>query len=246
LKGAIGYRRSAVGITAAALILAAGNAAATSLAVIRTEKEIVIAADSRVTNLRNDTSLPDVCKVRQTGNAIAAFVGFVSAGVSMGRDSYNAMDVVDTVLDEKGMLAEKAEKIQAILGSQLKKVLRAVPSAALADLHGFVLGVVIAGEDEQEPILKLHYIRFSLAPDGTLQSNLALCPGAGCPNGSSIRIVAPPARNLGPATEGVRWARGYVQSQIARDVPTIGGPLQLVRITHQGLQWMDQPLICSK
>jgi hypothetical protein len=230
----------------AAFALTAANAAATSLAVIRTEKEIVIAADSRVTNLRAGASMPDLCKVRQTGNAIAAFVGFVSAGVTTSRDSYNAMDVVDTILDGKGMLAEKAEKIQAALGSQLKKVLRTVAPAAFADLHGFVLGVVIAGEDEEAPILKLNYIRFSLAPDGTLQSNIALCPGAGCPNGGSIRIVAPPAGNFGPVTEGVRWARGYVQSQIDRDVPTIGGPLQLVRITHQGLQWMDQPLICSK
>jgi hypothetical protein len=29
-------------------------------------------------------------------------------------------------------------------------------------------------------------------------------------------------------------------------VPTIGGPLQLVRITHQGLNWIDLPLVCSK
>ena len=37
-----------------------------------------------------------------------------------------------------------------------------------------------------------------------------------------------------------------LQSQIDRGVPTIGGPLQLVKITHQGLTWIDQPLICSK
>jgi hypothetical protein len=230
----------------AALACFAGNAGATSLAVIRTDKEIVIAADSRVTNLRTDTSMPDVCKVRQTGNAIAAFVGFVTAGPRGRGDSFDAMTTVDAILDEKGMLAEKAVKIEAILGGQLKRVLPAVPPAVFDSLHGFVLGVVIAGEDEEEPVLKLHYIRFTLGPEGRLLSSVALCPGEGCPNRSLVRIVAPPASNLQPVADGVRWARSYVQSQIDLDGPYIGGPLQLVRITHQGLQWMDQPLVCSR
>ena len=58
-----------------AFVIAAGAAGATSLAVIRTDKEIVIAADSRVTRFSSAESVPDMCKVRQTGNAIAAFVG---------------------------------------------------------------------------------------------------------------------------------------------------------------------------
>lgn len=226
------------------MLFAAGDAAGTSLAVIRTDKEIVIAADSRVTSLSTNASMPDRCKVRQTGNAIAAFVGFVSAGSSRGVH-FDAMETVDGILDEKGTLAEKAEKIQGILRDQLRSVLGAAPPKVFADLNGFVLGVVIAGQDEEEPVLKLHYVRFTLAADGTLLSELSLCPGANCPKGTTV-LVAPPANKLAAAPDAVRWARGYVQSQIDRDVPTIGGPLQLVRITHQGLQWMDQPLICSK
>jgi hypothetical protein len=229
----------------AAMLLLAGQAAATSLAVIRTDKEIVIAADSRVTSLLSNVSLPDVCKVRQTGNAIAAFVGFVSARTTRSGDPFDAMHVVDTILDEKGMLAEKAEKIQAILRGQLQRVLGVAPPKVFADLNGFVLGVVIAGEDEDAPVLKLHYLRFTLAPDGALHSSLTLCPGANCPKGAIV-LVAPPAKNLAAAPDPVRWAHDYVQSQIDRDVPTIGGPLQLVRITHQGLQWIEEPLICSK
>ena len=229
----------------AAALFAAGHAAATSLAVIRTDKEIVIAADSRVTGLLSNTALPDTCKVRQTGNAIAAFVGFVSAHATRSAEHFDAMEVVDTILDEPGMLAEKAEKIQAILRSQLRKMLSVAPPKIFAELNGFVLGVVIAGQDEEEPILKLHYLQFTLAPDGTLQSSLTLCPGASCPKGAAA-IVAPPASNRAVGPDAVRWARAHVQSQIDRGVPTIGGPLQLVRITHQGLQWIDQPLICSK
>jgi hypothetical protein len=78
-----------------------------------------------------------------------------------------------------------------------------------------------------------------------LVSNIFLCPGEACPHGV-LRIVAPPTRDLDLRADGVHWARGYVQSQIDRDVPTIGGPLQLVRITHQGLNWIDLPLVCSK
>ena len=111
-------------------------------------------------------------------------------------------------------------------------------------LNGFVLGVVIAGEDEEEPVLKLHYVRFTLGRDA-LVSAIFHCPGEACPQGVA-RIVAPPTSDLDVPADGVHWARAYVQSQIDRDIPTIGGPLQLVRITHQGLNWIDMPLVCSK
>jgi hypothetical protein len=230
-----------------ALTIGAGTAAATSLAVIRTAQEIVIAADSRVTSLSTEDSLPDICKVRQTGNAIAAFVGLVSYSYSDGRRAavFDAVGTVDAVLDEKGTLAAKAEKVRATLGGQLEKVLGPAPRAVLDKLSGFVLGVVIAGEDEEEPVLKLHYVQFTLGRDGALASTIFHCPGEACPQGV-VRLVAPPTRDLDLRADGVHWARSYVQSQIDRNLPTIGGPLQLVRITHQGLNWIDMPLVCSK
>ena len=230
-----------------ALMIGAGAAAATSLAVIRTAQEIVIAADSRVTSLSSEDSLPDMCKVRQTGNAIAAFVGLVSYSYSYGRRAavFDAVGTVDAVLDEKGTLAAKAEKIRATLGGQLDKGLGLSSRDVLDKLNGFVLGVVIAGEDEEEPVLKLHYVRFTLGRGGVLISGIFHCPGEACPQGVA-RIVAPPTRDLDVPADGVHWARAYVQSQIDRDLPTIGGPLQLVRITHQGLNWIDLPLVCSK
>jgi hypothetical protein len=227
------------------LALLACAATATSLVAIRLDKEIVIAADSRVTNLVSEVSLPDVCKVRQTGNAIAAFVGFVSASSTSGARPYDAMETVDAILDEKGMLAEKAEKIKDTLQLQLSNLLRTASPALKNGLNGFVLGIVIAGRDEEESILKMHHIRFTLAPDGTLRSEVLLCPGQACPKGDLL-IVAPPTSKLPPFTDALHWARAFVQSQIDRDVPTIGGPLQLVRVTLQGLNWQNQPLICSK
>jgi hypothetical protein len=228
-----------------ALMIAAGAAAATSLAVIRTDKEIVIAADSRVTKLSSEDSMPDMCKVRQTGNAIAAFVGLVSSSAGRRTTSFDAVGTVDAILDERGTLAEKADKIKAALGGQLDKVLGSASRAVLDKLNGFVLGVVIAGEDEEEQVLKLHYVQFTVGRAGALVSSISLCPGEGCPHGV-VRIMAPPTHNLDLRADGVHWARAYVQSQIDRDLPTIGGPLQLVRLTHQGLNWIDQPLICSK
>jgi hypothetical protein len=228
-----------------ALMIGAGAATATSLAVIRTGQEIVIAADSRVTSLSSESSMPDMCKVRQTGNAIAAFVGLVSYS-SGGRDtSFDAVGTVDAVLDERGTLAAKAEKIKATLGGRLEKVLGSASRAVLDKLNGFVLGVAIAGEDEEEPVLKLHYVQFTLGRGGALVSSISHCPGEGCPHGV-VRIVAPPTGDLDLGADGVHWARRYVQSQIDRGLPTIGGPPQLVRITHQGLNWIDLPLVCSK
>ena len=222
----------------------AGAAGATSLAVIRTEKEIVIAADSRVTSLSSEEAQPDMCKVRQTRNSIAAFVGLVSASAGPNA-SFDATGTVDAILDDDGTLAAKAEQIRSALSRQLRRVLGFASRAVLDELNGFVLGVVVAGEDEDEPVMKLDYVEFRLSPAGALISSVSHCPGDGCPHGV-LRIAAPPARDIDPHDTGEHWARGFVQSQIDRGLPTIGPPLQLVRITHSGLDWIDQPLVCSK
>jgi hypothetical protein len=227
------------------LIIGAGTAGATSLAVIRTAQEIVIAADSRVTSLSSEDSMPDMCKVRQTGNAIAAFVGLVSYSTGRPATSFDAVGTVDTILDESGTLAEKAEKIKVALGGQLEKVLASASRVVLNKLNGFVLGVVIAGEDQEETVLKLYYLQFGLGRGGALASSLSLCPGEGCAHGV-VRLVAPPTRDPDLRADPVHWAGSYVQAQIDRGLPTIGGPLQLVKITHQGLNWIDLPLVCSK
>jgi hypothetical protein len=228
-----------------ALMIGAGTGGATSLAVIRTAQEIVIAADSRVSSLSSEGSMPDMCKVRQTGNAIAAFVGLVSYSTGKPSTSFDAVGTVDAILDESGTLAEKAEKIKVTLGGRLAKVLPTASRAVLEKLNGFVLGVVIAGEDQEETVLKLHYVQFTLGPGGALVSKLSLCPGEGCAHGA-VRLVAPPARDLDLRADPIHWAGDYVQAQIDRGLPTIGGPLQLVKITHQGLNWIDLPLVCSK
>ena len=51
-------------------------------------------------------------------------------------------------------------------------------------------------------------------------SSISLCPGEGCPHGV-VRIVAPPTRDLDLGAGSVHWARGYVQSQIDRDLPVL-------------------------
>jgi len=84
-----------------------------------------------------------------------------------------------------------------------------------------------------------------LGRGNSVVSRIFHCPGEGCPAGT-MRIVAPPPSGPSPLDDPESWARRYVQSQIDRGIPTIGGPLQLVRITHAGLAWIDMPLVCSK
>jgi hypothetical protein len=96
----------------------------------------------------------------------------------------------------------------------------------LNKLNGFVLGVVIAGEDQDETVLKLYYLQFALGRGGALASRLSLCPGEGCAHGV-VRLVAPPTRDPDLRADPVHWAGSYVQAQIDRGLPTIGGPSNL-------------------
>jgi hypothetical protein len=171
-------------------MIAAGAAAATSLAVIRTDKEIVIAADSRVTRLSSEESMPDMCKVRQNGNAIAAFVGLVSSSAGRPTTTFDALGTVDAILDGRGTLAEKAERSR-----QHSVVNCLVPLPRCVDeLNGFVLGVVLQGRRRRAG-LEAALCAVHRGPVGALVSTRCQ---EGCPHGV-VRIMAPPAHNLSSA-----------------------------------------------
>jgi hypothetical protein len=128
----------------------------TAIAIVRTDRQIVIAADSRVVEGDTDNRLQDICKIHSSGEWY-----FSLLNVNYTRD-FDVSRIVDkTLASDKGDLATKVTMIVRELKPILKSALKSD-----ADLRRFaatrssLVEIIIYGYEQK--ILKFWHIAFSI------------------------------------------------------------------------------------
>jgi hypothetical protein len=210
----------------------------TSIAIIRTDREIVIATDSRAIDL-GQKSESDVCKIRNAGSLNFTFVGESAlAGVDF-------KSITERVLRSSGTLDERLGNLVKELRPHLERALQTSPEAkALAVKQGSITSIAVYGLYEGRLTLKV--IIFPVSGDGHLGvAARASCPGSQCQNGRFA--VAVPQGTIDPNMEPIRAVRAFVKSWIDKGVPSIGGPIQVLRIDSSGKRVWDaeKPSVCE-
>jgi hypothetical protein len=210
----------------------------TSIAIIRTDREIVIATDSRAIDVGLNSE-SDVCKIRNAGPLNFTFVGqSETTGVDF-------RTITERVLRSSGTLDQRLGNLVKELRPHLERALRTSPqAAALAIKQGSITSIAVYGLYEGR--LTLEVIIFPVSGDGHLGfATRASCPGSQCPNGRFP--VAVPQGTIDPNMEPIRAVRAFVQSWIDKGVPSIGGPIQVLRIDRSGKRAWDEgkPSVCE-
>jgi hypothetical protein len=209
----------------------------TALAIVRTNEEIVVAADSRVTD-ENRAVLPDTCKIRRSGGLYFSAFGQVSWR------KVDFIQVVDKSLSASKSLAERMKTIKDDLVPLLDRALQSDPSTRdIAADQGSIMGVAVYGFDHG--ILVLYYIRFALKDSTHVDPQIHECPGVDCPDGRAV-VTAPHAGGFDWSIPSMTGARQWVQAEINKRQFDIGGPLQLLRIDRNGKSnWIEKPNACK-
>jgi|HubBroStandDraft_6_1064221.scaffolds.fasta_scaffold110133_2 hypothetical protein len=210
----------------------------TSIAIIRTDREIVIATDSRALDLAQKSE-SDVCKIRNAGPLNFTFVGESAiAGVDF-------KTITERVLLSGGTLDERLGNLVKELRPHLERALQTSPEAkALAIKQGSITSIAVYGLYEGRLTLKV--IIFPVSGDGHLGvATRASCPGSQCQNGRFP--VAVPQGTINTNMEPIRAVRAFVKSWIDKGVPSIGGPIQVLRIDSSGKRAWDaeKPSVCE-
>ena len=256
-------RRASTGAAAIVrLLTAAGTAAllagvplrATTLAIIRTPDQVVIAADSLLVWYGGDRRPQLTCKLDTRDDVIFAMAGLV---VSPEND-FEAHALVTAVLGTPGSLEERAMVLERLIRGQLLGTLTRIryelPRLFAEQLEsGFVLNITLAAVRNEIARLEMRDFYAETAPDGTLQLRVARvsCP-RDCPRPTEVFGVGETAammQYLGTLPQlptGLpALAEQLVRIEIADRPALVGPPVGVLRAGGAGVEWLHRKPACA-
>ena len=231
--------------------LSATTVHATTLAIIRTESEVVFAADSRMT--LHGTRPQQACKIGRRNDVVFATAGLVESSDGV-LDTHR---IIAEVLTRDVSWTEHVETIEGRLQEPLLRTLRRmqreVPDQFGEQVRrGFALHVSLAAFRQGHAALEMLEFFVELAPDRSLRLrvNRVSCPRDCSPTTSVFGVGETEAmmRQVNglqryPADLGA-LARDLVDLQIRESPAFVGPPVDVIRVSRTGVEWMARKSSC--
>ena len=230
---------SIVRLTAAltAILLAGATVRATTLVIIRTPDQVIIAADSLLVWYGGDRRPTLTCKLDTNEDVI-----FAIAGLTMESD-FDARKFVELVLNTPGTLEERALVLERVLRGpllgMLTRIRHELPRQFAEQLEsGFVLNVTIATVRNQVAQLEMRDFYAETTPDGEVRLRVVRvsCP-RDCPRPTEVFGVGETAammQHLGTLPQlptGLPGlAKQLVEIEIADRPALVGPPVDVLRV----------------
>jgi hypothetical protein len=232
------------------------RAGATTVVVIRTPEEIVIAADSAVTVRFNSQSATSKsgCKIFEVD---AKLFFSVSGLVTDGLTGFNIPRIVMSSSLGSGSVAEKLARVEREVE---KAVVGELPHMRERDPAGYeklirsagAVTVLLAGIDAGVPVVTSFSLGLSASATGVIETSKLQesCPG-NCPSGvrafwlgEGDAIQRLRARGGLPALGMPELARFLVQTEIDAGAPGVAAPVDVLRILPGGPIWVEKKQGC--
>jgi len=241
------------------LSLAAGSAHATTIVVARTNNEIVLGADSKVTDTFGNDLNRRACKILRVGNLFLAFEGLEidrKTGFSVPELSTTALN-----FRPSGPVSEKISILTGFLVTELMAELSHLkthePETYFRKIEGgqLFLRLIVAGFEKERPLVFVRSFRalqynpgqigVSVIPDDCLEK----CEGAVVTRflGESDAIDGLPEETPDFWKAGLsNGVRRLIETEIAARSEYVGPPIDIVRITKSGFQWIERKPECAE
>ena len=240
----------------AALFLSAYAVAnATTIVVARSASEIVIGADSKVTDTYGNELDSQVCKIRQVGSLFLAFEGLLRDKAT----GFNVPEIAVRALQLKpdASAQERVNVLTGFLTSELFVELQRVRTNSPDEFHTRLEGqtflrIVIAGFEGGRPLIFIRQFRTTFIARGI---GVTVIPDdclAGCEGEVVTRFLGEtdaidglpedtPGFWQGGLADGVRR---LIEIEIAARSEYVGPPIDLLQIKAQGAKWIQKKAGC--
>ncbi len=234
-----------------------GVANATTIVVARSANEIVIGADSKVTDTYGNELGSQVCKIQQVGNLFVAFEGLL-------RDKATGFSVPDITvralqLKPDASAAEKVQILTGFLTSELFAELPRVRANSADEFHTKLEGqtflrVVVAGFEGNRPVVFVRQFRTTFIARGIgvtviPDDCLADCKGDVVTRflGETEAIEGLPEDTPGFWQEGLTvGVRRLIETEIQARSEYVGPPIDMLRIDANGAKWIQKKPGCPE
>jgi hypothetical protein len=221
---------------------------------------VVIAGDSAATfrggGLPETTKL--TCKVFSVGAAAFATSGLVK---DAGR-GFNAEAIVDRALKQRKSMRETMMEIRSELSAalitefeRLKKEEPLIYGRCLKkeDCSTFLSEALIATFEGHEPVVSVIVFQGQADLSGRIGLNVITtdCPGVGCPSGVKIFYLGQGSAiqryidEHGISMLPEKAAPFLVGLEIEAGTPSVGPPIDVLKITKDGVSWISRKSDCT-
>lgn len=239
-------------------ILPINSARATTIVVVRTANEIVIGADSKVTDTYGNAVDKQACKIIQVGNLAVALEGFEIDRLT----GFSVPEIVKNALQLKPT-ATASEKVSIMTGflvsrlfAELVEVQRREPDSYGQKFAGgrAFLKIIVAGFEKGQPLVFVRSFRavqfdsqnigVSVSPDDCLND----CRGEIVTRflGETEAIDGLPEETPGFWQHGlVNGVRRLVETEIAARSEYDGPPIDILRLDKKSAQWIQRKPECA-
>jgi len=228
---------------------------ATTIVVARSANEIVIGADSKVTDTYGNELNSQVCKVQQVGNLFLAFEGLLrdkATGFSVPEIAVKALQ-----LKPDGSAAERVNILTGFLTSELFVELQRVRNNSADEFHTKLEGqtflrVVVAGFEGNRPVVFVRQFRTTFIARGIGVTVIPDDCFADCQGDVVTRFLGETEAIEGLPEDTPGFWKGGLASGVRRLIETeiearseyVGAPIDLLQITAQGAHWIQKKPGC--
>jgi hypothetical protein len=250
------------------ILLLPSDSFATSIVAVRNNDEIVIGADSMttLTGAYDDVREPKgvvTCKIVQAGGLFFASAGSAGIGPVAPRGSvdpeFNVKELIARGLRGDGKISEKVRTLEKVLVLNLAQIAEKVrqnnPAFFLQRFVGHPAHtIIIAGVEDEELVLMARTFTLIVQPSGSLSFEVGRfrCPGD-C-HASFISLFEGQTGaimkylrgndNFLYHTEPAVAVRDLVEMEISDEPSTVGPPVDILRLTRRGAQWIQRKSLC--
>lgn len=249
-------------------LLAPVSAFSTSIVAVRSPGEIVIGADSSTTLTRidNESENPkcmEKCKIVQAGDVFFASAGFAGVGPARRPGSiypeFNLKKIIIKGLASKGTINAKLDNLEKTLVMELS----GIAGKAKKDSPAFfvekfarrpLFTLIIAGLEDGIPVLMVRTFRLKSLAEGAMSFDVERfsCPGD-CRSPSiaifagetgAIRQYLSEKADVSSAFCPIDLVRNLVGLEISNAPSAVGPPVDILRLTGSGPEWIQKKAIC--
>jgi hypothetical protein len=235
------------------------SACATTIVVARTASEIVIGADSKVTDAYGNDVNRRACKILQVGNLFIAF-----EGLEIDRETGFSVPEIATMALQLKPSASAAEKTSILMGflvsrlfDELPQLKKRAPETFKKKIEGgqFFLRIIVGGFERGRPLIFVRNFRaiqlspqqigVSVIPDDCLDD----CRGDVVTRflGETEAIDGLPEETAGFWQRGlIEGVRHLIETEIAARSEYVGPPIDLLRIDKNGARWIQRKPQCGE
>jgi len=233
-------------------------ARATTIVAARTANEIVIGADSKVTDTYGNDLNKRACKIRQVGDLFIAI-----EGLEIDRQTGFSVPVILNQALASRASAPVGEKISILMGFLVSELLSELshlkahdPQTYFKKIEGgqLFLRIIVAGFEKGRPLVFVRSFRalqynpgqigVAVIPDDCLEN----CQGTVVTRylGESDAIEGLPEETPNFWRAGLSaGVRTLIETEIAARSEYVGPPIDIVRINQNGAQWIARKSECS-